>query len=341
MRNRVYFFLFCFILLMGVYLRYVLPKQHHLLRYRETKLILGTVVSLDVCFSTQEEDDVKELYALIWNRLKNINERLGPVGEMSEVVKLNQSYPQVAILSPDTYYLMETSQRFSHLTQGAFDITIEPLRVLWKESVTFNQVPDIKRIQKIKKSIGMHNLRLLENHKVQILNPFTKINLGGIAKGYAVDEAARLFREHHFDNFYINAGGDIYVGGLNCQDKPWRIGIRHPLSRDKIIEIIELKDAAVTTSGDYEQFYQIQEKRWSHIINPKTGFPAQGIVSATVIAPSATTADALSTALCVLDQEKGLDLIYSLGQGYEALLMSQDQKGQIKEYMSSRFPVKK
>ena len=138
-------------------------------------------------------------------------------------------------------------------------------------------------------------------------------------------------------NFFIDAGGDIYVGGKNCSGEPWRIGIRDPRDRSKIIDIVNVADKAVATSGDYEQYYQIQDQVWSHIINPITGYPQKDVISATVIAQSAIEADALATALCVLGQDRGTEHINALEKPYASLIIVKCESETIKKFASEEY----
>ena len=161
--------------------------------------------------------------------------------------------------------------------------------------------------------------------------------MGGIAKGYAVDEAARVFREKGIDSFFIDAGGDVYAGGRNCVGKPWRIGIRDPRDSKNIIDVVEVIDGAVATSGDYEQYYEIRNQRWSHIIDPSSGYPQKEVISATVIAPSAMRADALATALCVLGVRLGTDHIDELGKKYASLMIIDKRTDGIKKISSHEY----
>jgi thiamine biosynthesis lipoprotein len=136
-----------------------------------------------------------------------------------------------------------------------------------------------------------------------------QIGLGGIAKGYGVDRAARALHTAGLNNYYIDGGGDIVVAGQN-HGRPWRVAVRHPRkSLPELLTTVELSDAAIVTSGDYERFRILNGRRYHHILDPRTGEPAEGCQSVTVIAPLAESADALATAAFVLGPEKGLNLI--------------------------------
>lgn len=312
----------------------------HLIKSRETKLLMGTVVQLDVCHQPRQESQRDKAYKQVWERLKEIHWRMSVFNDESDVARINHSYQKPVAVGVDTYLLIKTAAHFSKLTGGAFDITVWPLIALWKKGEEENHIPSRERIKEAQKAVGMENIRLLSGEsRVTILSPHTRVDLGGIAKGYAVDEAARIFRENGFSQFFIDAGGDIYVGGRSCENKPWRIGIRDPRDPTELIGAIELEDSAITTSGDYEQYYEIEGQKWSHIMNPITGYPQKGVVSATVIAPSATEADALSTALCVLSPHRGISLIDSMGEKYAGLVITPLSGDGIKRSQSRQWPT--
>ncbi len=303
-------------------------------KYRETKLLMGTIVQVDVCHQPGEEPRRDKAYQEIWQRLENIHWRMSVFNGKSDVARINRSYQNPQTIGADTYQLIKDAVYYSELTRGAFDITVWPLIKLWQKGEEDNLIPPDDKIKETRQVVGVNHIRLMPENRVAILNPLTRVDLGGIAKGYAVDETVRIFRKNGFTQFFIDAGGDIYVGGKSCKNQPWRIGIRDPRNTSEIMEVVELEDAAVTTSGDYEQYYEIRGQRWSHIMNPVTGYPQKGVVSATVIAPTATAADALSTALCVLDPRQGAALIDSQGKNHAVLIITLQDENKIRKYKS-------
>ena len=290
-------------------------------RYRETKLLLGTIVHVDVCGDKEAYPELNGIYHEIWQRLEGIHWRMSYFDERSDVSRINRSFPNPVFIGCDTYQLIKEAKKYSDMTYGTFDISVLPLVKLWKDAGLKGEHPTLDEVKRVKTRIGMDQILLHENCKVEVSSIDTQIDLSALAKGYAVDEAATIFRKYGVKDFFIDAGGDIYVGGHNCEGDLWRIGIRSPESKEKILKVVHVKDAAVTTSGDYEQFTMIGDQKWSHIVNPLTGFPWQSVNSATVIAPTAREADALSTALCVLPANKGVALIDRLGEGYAAVLV--------------------
>jgi len=306
-------------------------------KYRETRFLLGTSVDIDVCRDPYPQEKIISAFEEVWSRLEEISRRMNAYDEKSDVARINHSSGEPVETPNDIFQLIKKSQDYSHLTDGAFDITVGPLIELWRESTEKNIFPSSEEIAEVRKKIGFEKIQLLSENFIQKTHPSTRIDLGGIAKGYGVDEAARILRKHGIRHFYINAGGDIYVGGRNCEKKSWRIGVRDPQKKADLIGIVNVSDQAVTTSGDYEQFFEIKGKRWSHIIDPRSGSPQKGIISATVIAPTATAADALSTALCVLDPQKGIRLIDGLGESYAAYLVVSQNPDKLESYASRNF----
>jgi len=325
------FFLALFIL--GCASRQTSPKE----KYREARELMGTVASIDVCRDNQNKEGLSAAYAEVWQRLEEISWRMNVFDEKSDVAKVNNAGGNPVVIEPDTYQVLKDSVYFSELSKGAFDITVWPLIHLWKESAKKNILPDPSALAVVKEAVGARHVGLLGSGKVQLLHPQTKIDLGGIAAGYAVDEAVRIFRAQGIVNFFIDIGGDIYAGGLNCEGEPWRIGVRDPRDRFTIIDVIGLSNAAVTTSGNYEKFYEIQNQRWSHIINPLTGYPQQEVVSATMIAPTTEEADAIATALCVLGSQEATTLVNSMDPSYASLIIIKQVTGEIVQFPSQSY----
>ena len=295
-------------------------------RHSETKILMGTLVKIDIC-PEYDEKVVEDAYKSAWKRLGQISQNMSVFNKSSDVSKINQSYPQGVVVTKDSFEVVSRAVYYSEITSGAFDITIKPLIDLWKNAEREKVLPDDSEIASIKEVIGYKYINLLEQNRIKLLNQSVSIDLGGIAKGYAVDEAANIIKENSIQNFFIDAGGDLYASGINCKGKKWKIGIKDPESRNEIIEVIEVSDAAVTTSGNYEQFYEIDGEQWSHIIDPRTGYPQKDIVSATIIAPSAMEADVLSTAVTVLGMKEGIGLIEEMDDGYAGFVIQSSEQG--------------
>jgi thiamine biosynthesis lipoprotein ApbE len=169
---------------------------------------------------------------------------------------------------------------------------------------------------------------------VKLASPGMQMDLGAITPGYAVDRAIQVLKNAGIRNALVNAGGEIYSIGFPPKRKAWRIGIRHPRKPGELLGVIELSERGVSTSGDYENFFEVDGRKYCHIIDPKTGRPVQGIMSVTVIAKNTTEADALSTALFPLGAEKGLRLVERL-DGVDAIIVTGYKEDDMKILMSS------
>ncbi len=309
-------------------------------RYRETRTMMGTTVHLDVCLDASNKTVVSKAYQEVWDRLEDIAWRMNVFDERSDVAKINRAGTQPVEVREDTYYVLQKSIDYNRLTLRAFDITVWPLIQLWKRGARENVLPTTAQLQEARGVIGPDQIQLLSDGRVRLTSEGAKIDLGGIAAGYAVDEAARIFRENGIRNFFIDISGDIYVGGRNCEGDLWRIGIRDPRDLSQIIDIVRLSDMAVATSGNYEQYYEIQNERWSHIMNPITGYPQKDVVSATMIAPSALETDAWSTAMSVLGPRSGIPLVNAMplaGEKYACLIITRNSANELVRFPSAGY----
>ena len=168
-------------------------------------------------------------------------------------------------------------------------------------------------------------------------DPHTTLDLGSIAKGYGVDQVARLLEEHRIGNFLVEIGGEVFAAGRRKDGQKWKIGINTPRKDappDQLYQVVQLSDQACATSGDYRNFFEIDGRRYSHVIDPRTGYPvANGIVSVSIIAGDCTFADGLATAVMVVGIQEGMALIDSL-KGVEGLIVTRENGGALKNYFS-------
>jgi thiamine biosynthesis lipoprotein len=262
--------------------------------------------------------------AIVFNEFNRLDKVFNLFDDNSELSRLNRTGGLIA--SEDLFAILVKSKEFYEVSAGAFDVTVEPLSLLWKRAIKKSELPKEDDIKDALDLVGFDSVYLDENtRQVRFLKFGVKIDLGGIAKGYAVDKAVSKLKEAGVSSAVVNAGGNMYCLGANSS-KAWRVGIQDPRVAKNLIRKIELKDSGVSTSGDYEQFFVFQNKRYSHIINPKTGYPAEsGIISATVVAGGALTADALSTSIVVLGREKGRKLIKRFPGVYAKVIDEHDR----------------
>lgn len=327
------------LLLLGLLAGYAIKNASpSLQRYREAKdNIFGTTVMVDVCYAPEQEANLKPLYQDVWAFVEDIHWRMSIFNDISDVAKVNRSYGRPVTIGQDTYDLIKRSFDFTRNSGGVFDITVLPLIQVWKKMAKENRFPSKEEIRRAQEAMGEKNIEFRPGYQVQTRHPDTKIDLGGIAVGYSLDELIKIFQKYGFKNFFVDAGGDIYVGGKNCFGKSWRIGVKDPVDKSKIIDVVLLQDSGITTSGDYEQHYEIQGERFSHIMNPVTGYPRNAMLSSTVIAPTGTEADVLAKVVCLLDARTGLEFINHLGPGYACVSLEKLKDGRILKHESREY----
>jgi thiamine biosynthesis lipoprotein len=252
------------------------------------------------------EERAGEIIDVIDLELTRLDSLLNYFSETSLVSELNR---EKRVQAPgDIIYLFSVSDSVSRLTDGLFDVSVAPLLETWGFYRKEKTLP--------KQSTVEHTMQLVDYRRLRITNDSIaldsgmKVDLGGIAQGFAVDRAALILRQRHVKSAIIDIGGEVLAIGKSPQGRPWRVGIQNPRGQG-IIETIDLENAAVSTSGDYEKFFVIKGSRYPHIINPKTGMPAQAFASVTVIADNATFADAMSTAIAIMGPA-GIDFLDSL-----------------------------
>jgi len=262
---------------------------------------LGTFVSITVEKSSNSEKILDGAFSLI----RQLEKRFSVYIPDSELSQLNIQKKIKA--SDDLKYVIEKSIYISRLTGGAFDITVLPLIKIYREAEKRGMAPSDNEIRDIMQYTGYEKIKIKGN-MIEIPDK-TELDTGGIAKGYIVDRTAEFLKRQGMIGGLVNAGGDIYCFGENPEGRKWRIGIRDPFHKGRIIKTLYVSNCGVATSGDYERYLYIKGKKYGHIINPLTGRTVQDFpVSVTVIAPDATTADGLATAFFVLGAEKGLAL---------------------------------
>ena len=291
--------------------------------FKYHQVAMGTVVEITLMGENEESAQKAALQA--FQEIKRIEYLMSPWIESSDVNRINRSAGNDGVrVSPETVEVIKRAQEVSKLSGGGFDITVAPLVQLWRKARERGMPPEMEEVKENLNFVNFRNLRTHYGGRVLLKKKGMAIDLGGIAKGYAVDRAFELLKGLGYRNLVVNAGGDLRVGGSK-PDGPWSIGIQHPRDPEKILARISLSDTAVATSGDYEKFFIHQGKRYHHILNPRNGFPAEGCQSVTVLHNEGVTADALATAIFVLGPEKGYALCQRL-EGVECLIVDKQGK---------------
>jgi thiamine biosynthesis lipoprotein len=256
----------------------------------------------------------------------------------SELMKLcDQPINQPVPVSADLFAILERAQRFSELSGGAFDVTVGPLVRLWRFARKKKVLPTPIEVTAASGAVGFKNLRLnRKDRTVTLLAPGMRLDLGGIAKGYAADQALRLLHDKGISRALVAASGDIALGDPPPGMKGWNTGITAiDVKGNDPSHGLVLRNQGISTSGDTEQYVEIDHVRYSHIVDPRTGLGLTNRIQVTVVAPDATTTDALATALCVLGVERGLALADSL-PGVSAMILTK-QGGETHTFFSHRF----
>lgn len=242
-------------------------------------------------------------------RIENLISEWRPETQVSEVNR-NAGIKAVKV-DKELIDLTKTARRFSELTDGAFDISIAAMDKIWKFDGTMETLPDSEVIRSSIRNIGYKNIEIdTLNSTIFLKHKGMKIGFGSIGKGYAADRARTILKQDGVMGGIINASGDMSIWGTQANGEAWAIGVNNPFRPEKVAAVIQKREEiSITTSGNYEKFVEIDGKRYSHIINPKTGMPSSGLTSVTVIGPDATTANGFSTSLMVLGKKKARKLM--------------------------------
>jgi len=301
--------------------------------------VMGPIMARITAVSTRMSTEKTESALLAaFTEIHKIDALMSKYKPDSDVSRLNRSDAGLWVrVDPMTFTVLEESQRIAKLTKGAFDVTALPLSTLWgfwppKDT----DVPTDEEIRAVLAHVGCEKLSLeRSSHRLMKSDPETKVDLGGIAKGYAVDKAIEVLKQKGLRNALVEIGGEARAIGKNKSGKPWRIGVLHP-TKPEYLTVLELSNKAVATSGDYMNFVVIEGKRYCHLMNPRTGKPiSNDLCSVTVIADNCTQADALATAISVMGAEEGLKLIESL-PGIETIITKRvSEADEIKVYIST------
>lgn len=294
-----------------------------------------------------------ELGGLIQERLDLINNSMSTYIPDSEISRFNalRKTDERFYVSDDFLNVVGVGTRIYEMTNGAWDGTVMPLMELWGFTKGYSDiyemrtdVPDKKIIEEALENIGFDKIEIYEGGYLIKRLAALSVDFASIAKGYAVDQLAVLLRDKGFDDFLVEIGGEIYAAGKRMDGKAWRVGINTPkkdASYDQVYAIIDISGQAVATSGDYRNFFEVNGTYYSHILDPRTGYPVtNGVVSVTVLADTCVFADGLATGILVMGAEKGLELV-SILDGVECLIVVQESEGKLINYYSKGFKLLK
>jgi thiamine biosynthesis lipoprotein len=291
--------------------------------HRQEAAIMGTNVTVE--FWHEDAGQAQELADAVLGEMRRIDDLMSTYKPGSLISKVNRNAATLPVpVTEELMLLIKRSLEYSELTEGAFDITYASAGQHY--DYRKGKFPDSEQLAEALPAIDYHHVRL--NHadaSVSFLRKGVHIDLGGIAKGYAVDRGIGILQQAGIRNALVSAGGDTRVIGKRW-DRPWNVGIRDPRRQDKIVSLIPLEDSAISTSGDYERFFEKDGVRYHHILNPGTGKSSSGVHSTSIIGQTSINTDALSTSVFVLGVKKGLQLINSI-EDTEAVIV--DNQGRL------------
>lgn len=252
---------------------------------------------------TEREKTLRDAFRL----LQDLDEKWNLSKTQSEMVRLNEKgFEAPQEVSGETLEVIQKSQEFFERSGGAFDITVRPLKELWGFYDRKYRLPEPAQIQAVLNQVGMNHLRIdPQKRRVGFAVSGMGLDLNGIKKGYACDKTVEFLKKRGVQGALVNIGGAIRAFGNSPDGRPWRVGIAHPRDPTRTLRVVTLLNEALSTAGDYEQFFVVNGRRYPHILNPRTGYPANQTVAVSVIAPSALIAEALATTLFVMGPDKG------------------------------------
>jgi len=299
------------------------------------RLVMGTFAR--VVAVAADSSTAKKCIDAALAEIDKVDELMSDYKSDSEISEVNRDAAERAVrVSRSTYEVLQRSVEYSKLTGGAFDVTVGPLVDLWRSAAEANSTPSDAELREARSKVGYEKLMLDANEmSVRFAVEGMRIDLGGIAKGYAIDRAIEAMQKSGAAGGMVDIGGDIRCFGAAPADRDsWLVGLQNPgktvegIGVGALLLKLKLVSGAVATSGDYQQFILIEGKRHSHIIDRRTAAGAQGLSSVTIIANNATDADALATAVSVMGAEKGLALIETIPET-EAILIPPQPKYQL------------
>lgn len=279
-------------------------QRPEVVRYEASHDAMGTVFAV-VAYGRDRNylaEVVNEVFEEI-DRLDNQMSNYRPESELSGINR--EAGKHEVIVEPKLFQLLDESFRYSQDTGGAFDITVGPLMKLWGFFRGRGRLPSQSEIAQVLKRVGYHHVKLDPNHRtVHFDTSGVEVDLGGIAKGYAVDRAVEILRSNGITAALVSSGtSSIYALGAPPEQRGWTVTVRAPYDPHQAGDVFHLQNYSLSTSGSYEKFFKIRGRTYCHIMDPRTGRPVEGMLSTAVLAPSTTASDALSTSFFVLGPE--------------------------------------
>ncbi len=297
-------------------------------KYTRTLKLMGS--RFDITVVANNETEGNQYIDLAVEEITRIEKMISSWDSLSETAEIigNAGIKPVKV-DKELFDLIARSIKISELTSGAFDISYASMDKIWKYDGSMKKLPTENEVAASVIKVGYKNIILdAQNQTVFLKKEGMKIGFGAIGKGYAADKAKQLLISKGVTAGIMNASGDLTTWGNQPDGTPWMVGITNPLNKDKVFSWFPLDQNAVVTSGSYEKFVEFNGKKYTHIIDPRTGWPASGLASVTIFAPKAELADALATSVFVMGRETGIDFVNQL-PGVECVIV--DDQGKIYE----------
>lgn len=327
-----------FILLFGALLSCNQQEDYQMLQ--EDKFALGTYNQVTIYAPSEKEG--QNIIDEVFKRVEEIENLMSTSIENSDISRLNNHAGESAVkVDSETLELLRLGKEYKDLTNGAFNIGIGALINLWDITGSEPCVPPQNEIKELLDHFNLDELKLNdEENEARIEDPEMRIDLGGIAKGYAVDEAIRIIRDRGIEHGIVDFGGDVYVLGNKPDGNEWRVGINNPeIGVSGVVGRIYSSDMSVVSSGDYERYFMENDQLYHHILDSETGYPTDNqLSSVTVISDSSIEGDVFSTAIFVMGLEDGLEFANTI-EGVEAILITESKKVHLTEAAADLFEI--
>ncbi|GAB2685944.1 FAD:protein FMN transferase [Aliiglaciecola aliphaticivorans] len=297
---------------------------------------MGTSYNVKVLSASRMAPE--ELQQKIDNLLVDINKLMSTYDPNSELSRFNQQLTSEPFeLSPATLKVVKEAKRLGEVSFGVLDVTVGPLVNLWGfgPEARPDKIPSQQTIDTVKSKVGLNKLIIKGNSLIK-LQPDLYVDLSTIAKGYGVDAVAELLESYGYSNYLVEIGGEMRVAGVKSNGQGWRIAVEKPVNNERAVQtILTIGNNAVASSGDYRNYFEQDGMRYSHLIDPRTGYPIQhNLVAVTVVHPSSMTADGLATALNVLGKEEALRVAEQ--HNLDVMLITREN-GDFKAYTTGKF----
>jgi thiamine biosynthesis lipoprotein len=306
-------------------------------RYRFSEPHMGTMFQI-IVYAADEATAAKAVKAA-FARIADLDGSMSDYRDSSELMRLcAKAGGDPVKVSDDLFFVLSRARKVSELSDGAFDVTVGPIVRLWRLARRTRKLPDAEDLTKARALVGYKMMKLDPKAKtVQLEKRGMRLDLGGIAKGFAADEALKVLKKHGIDRALVAAGGDIAVSRPPPETDGWKVEIAPLKPGGNSPGALLLKDAAVSTSGDAEQYVEIDGKRYSHIVDPRTGIGLIGRMSVTVVAPNGTTSDSLTKVVAVLGPERGMKVLETQ-EGVSARMVRLEEDGKAETFLMKNFP---